>query len=169
MIADSLAGHFQASPPAGYKPQRVPLQHPDFQAVLYHSGTAVTTKFRDIIYYQIFSGDLRAHHPRSGRVFTTGCVGGCWRGPIGHGKVSAPEVWATNAYVEQSSIGWGQMLRGRLSSLWGEAYVKEMKCGKPKESHEQWTKRVIGYMWKLAFKVWAFRNGVLHGHTLEQT
>jgi hypothetical protein len=48
-LADSLATHFQNAPPAGYKPRRVPLQHPDYEATLNHAGTTVTTTFRDII------------------------------------------------------------------------------------------------------------------------
>jgi len=276
-LADTLAGHFLESPPAGYRPRRVPLQHPEYDAVLYHSGTAVTTKFREIIYSQIFTGDIREnikkktgwtnaqmvsiawaafdaafrgkslfqqisiaklahdlwHTGAQKKLFGIEEIGHCpicdstietmdhvfqcrhsssielkqklleefhetlnilgtpslirqsiytglswWmleggeqpcpRAP-GFGKIYPAEVWATSAYSAQTSVGWGQMLRGRLSNSWGEAYVRETKSGKPKESHELWTKRVIGHLWKIAFSIWEHRNGVLHGHTKEQT
>lgn len=91
----------------------------------------------------------------------------CPRAP-GYGRIFSSDVWATNAFSEQKSLGWGQMLRGRLSTLWGVAYIKEMKSDSPKEHHAWWTKRAIKLLWKLAFAVWEHRNGVLHGVTKEQ-
>lgn len=91
----------------------------------------------------------------------------CLRAP-GFGRIYSSDVWATNAYAEQTSLGWGQLLRGRMSALWGDAYVKEINSGTPKETHEKWTKRVIRMLWKIAFSIWANCNGVLHGFTIEQ-
>jgi len=34
-----------------------------------------------------------------------------------------------------TSLGWGHMLRGHISSLRGDAYVKELKSSKPRELH----------------------------------
>ena len=63
-MADLLAGYFQQAPLEGYKQRRVPLNHPEYEAVLYHSGSAVTTKFKDIIYHQSFADDLAANIQR---------------------------------------------------------------------------------------------------------
>jgi hypothetical protein len=91
----------------------------------------------------------------------------CPRAP-GFGKIYAADVWSTTAYAEQTGLGWGQLLRGHMSMKWGEAYVKEMRSTKPKESHAEWTKRVIKLLWNLAFQIWANRNGILHGRTVEE-
>jgi len=84
----------------------------------------------------------------------------CPKAP-GFGSIARSAVWSTNAYAEQTGLGWGQLLRGRLSKLWGEAYVKELQSNKPKEAHAHWTKKVIGMLWTLAFALWDHRNGVL--------
>ena len=89
-------------------------------------------------------------------------VGTCPKAP-GFGSVYGPKVWATAAYVDQSDIGWGQLLRGRPSKLWGAAFVKETTSTKPKESHLWWTKRFIRLLWKVAFAIWEHRNQALHG------
>ena len=86
-----------------------------------------------------------------------GTAKACPRAP-GFGWIYSSDVWATNAYSEQTSLGWGQLLRGRMSSLWGNAYVKEIKSSKPEESHEKWTKLVIKLLWKMTFAIWENRN-----------
>jgi len=44
-LADSLATHSQNAPPAGCKPHRVPLQHPEYEAILKHAGTELQQLF----------------------------------------------------------------------------------------------------------------------------
>mmetsp|Transcript_7588 Transcript_7588/g.11005 ORF Transcript_7588/g.11005 Transcript_7588/m.11005 type:complete len:844 (+) Transcript_7588:228-2759(+) len=271
-----MATQFQRSPPEGFSCRRMPLLHPEYEAILYHSGSSVTTKFQDIIYTQVFSTDLAltiqkktGWTPRqfdciswkaydaafpantlfrrisiaklSHDLWNTGAqkklfgqddtghcpvckvevetmdhvfqcshsemvtlkthllstfedelhqigtprairdsimaglqwwmlqegTGACPKAP-GFGSLAPSAVWSTNAYAEQTSLGWGQLLRGRISNLWGEAYVKETRSGCPKESQEKWTKQVIGLLWKIAFSLWGNRNGVLHGVTFAQ-
>jgi hypothetical protein len=65
----------------------------------------------------------------------------------GFGRIHNMDVWATNAYAEQTQQGWGQMMRGRISLQWGEAFVKGTKSNKRKESHLHWTKLVIISLW----------------------
>jgi hypothetical protein len=239
-IADDLASQFQHFPPEGYRSRRMPLLHPEYEAVLYYSNSIITMNFRDIIYSQIFSGDLAANiQKKTGwsqgqfhqiswdaysaafrkqttfrqiaiaklshdlwntgaqkRLFGQDAEGLCpvckaevesmdhifqcfntdtmrlktslletfyeeigmlgtpnaivrsiktgldwWllgqtgeacpRAP-GFGRIYSSDVWATQAYVEQTSLGWGQMLRGQVSALWGEAYEKDTTSPKPK-------------------------------------
>mmetsp|Transcript_11344 Transcript_11344/g.16326 ORF Transcript_11344/g.16326 Transcript_11344/m.16326 type:complete len:119 (-) Transcript_11344:89-445(-) len=88
----------------------------------------------------------------------------CPKAP-GFGSVHRPQVAATAAYVDQTSLGWGQMLHGRLSKLWGDAYVQDFAGCDTKATHLRWTKGVIKALWKLAFVLWEHRNNVLHGST----
>mmetsp|Transcript_21357 Transcript_21357/g.30574 ORF Transcript_21357/g.30574 Transcript_21357/m.30574 type:complete len:244 (+) Transcript_21357:5094-5825(+) len=39
----------------------------------------------------------------------------CPKAP-GFGGITGSAVWSTNAYAEQTGLGWGQLLRGRLST-----------------------------------------------------
>ena len=274
-LADYMAEQFQRAPPPGFRPRLMPALHPEYEAALYHSGTMVTTPFRDLVYEQLFTKDLAAnirkktgwtvqqfdriaweafHAAFRGRttfqkiscmklthdlwntgaqkrlfdqdehglcpacnsveetvdhVFqcqspatvalkrqlleelreklgvwgTPGTItrhiiaglswwleggsGSCPRAP-GFGRITGADVWATNAYSEQTDLGWGQMLRGRVSSQWGQAFVKETKSSKPKEAQRRWTSRLIKLLWDLAFQLWINRNGILHGPTVEE-
>ena len=91
----------------------------------------------------------------------------CPRAP-GYGSIYSLQVWSTAAYVDQTKLGWGQMLRGRVSKLWGDAYVKEQQSQKPNELHLSWTKRLICLMWEKSFLIWELRNTTLHGATMEE-
>jgi len=96
-----------------------------------------------------------------------GGEGPCPRAP-GFGRIYGIYVWTTNAYVAQGRLGWGQLLRGRISSLWGTAYVREIKSQEPKQHHLIWSKKVIKLLWDLAFQLWMHRNGILHGTTIAE-
>lgn len=87
---------------------------------------------------------------------------------LGFGSISGADVWSTNAYAEQTGLGRGQLLRGPVSTLWRDAFVKESGSSKPKEAHGKWTKQVIKLFWQLALDIWDHRNAELHGRTLEQ-
>lgn len=68
----------------------------------------------------------------------SGGEGACPRAP-GFGRITGIDVWTTNAYVAQSRLGRGQLLRGRISSLWGTAYVNAVNSPEPKQHHLIWT------------------------------
>mmetsp|Transcript_7234 Transcript_7234/g.10503 ORF Transcript_7234/g.10503 Transcript_7234/m.10503 type:complete len:666 (-) Transcript_7234:216-2213(-) len=91
----------------------------------------------------------------------------CPRAP-GYGKVYGPEVLATAAYAEQTKMGWGQLLRGRMSKLWGEAVAKYNNGSNFKETSNRWSKLIIWSLWKVSLGLWTNRNEVLHGKTLTE-
>mmetsp|Transcript_16534 Transcript_16534/g.23564 ORF Transcript_16534/g.23564 Transcript_16534/m.23564 type:complete len:1161 (+) Transcript_16534:4649-8131(+) len=89
----------------------------------------------------------------------------CPRAP-GYGRIYSSDVLATNAYAHQTTLGWGQLLRGRLSRLWGHVFASETKSTSRKEDAMFWTKKTVKLLWDLAFKIWGNRNGILHGKTV---
>jgi hypothetical protein len=73
------------------------------------------------------------------------------------------------AYEEQEIIGWENMIRGRWSIKWGEAYNSSQKK-EFKEQHitaEKWGKDIIVLTWQLLLDIWKHRNEEEHG-TIEE-
>jgi len=271
-ICDNLATQFMENPPQGFQCRQMPLLHPSHEAILYYSGSIVTTSFCNILYAQMFNRDLTANimkkehwtpqqfesvaweaygaafrnktifqrisvaklshglwntgaqkqlfgqdpdgicpvcaqereavdhvfqcrHPTamtlrrqlieefSEELVLLGTPGAAIRsliegiswwllksdGPCpkapGYGSIYCTEVWSTAAYSAQTSLGWGQTFRGRLSTLWGDVYLKDNKSTS-QAAHTRWTKNVIKHLWDKSFRMWTHRNEALHGKTI---
>ncbi len=84
-----------------------------------------------------------------------------------YGSLNPISVAVTQAYSEQTRLlGWDNFLRGRISKLWSIAYSKCKPS--PMQSLSQWTAKLISYTLKFSYSLWAFRNGIVHGHSLEE-
>ncbi len=64
-------------------------------------------------------------------------------------------------YVEQESIGWEQVLFGRLSTKWDElSGFNSFRQGD--RGYTGWTGRAVGLCWAFGLELWAVRNGIIH-------
>jgi hypothetical protein len=78
-----------------------------------------------------------------------------------------PSKELIEAYKEQTTIGWDQFLKGRLSIKWGETYNKYKEKEKTKKKYvdaEKWGKDIIVVSWKFFLDIWRERNDNEHGN-----
>jgi hypothetical protein len=88
--------------------------------------------------------------------------------PLFRRSVSPVDTLLILAFQSQTSIGWDQLLSGRLSSSWGTAYKYIVSSQQPVDTPTiSWAKTVISHQWTYSITLWKFRNGVVHGHTVE--
>ena len=74
------------------------------------------------------------------------------------------------AYIEQSSIGWDQAVRGRLSRHWHMAnasYCATTLHQHDSTAYEQWSTRLVTSLWQYGIDRWINRNEFLYGKTVE--
>jgi hypothetical protein len=78
-----------------------------------------------------------------------------------------PMHWLlSQAYNDQSNIGWHNFLRGRLSPHWGTALTFHATNNPTTHyTSQHMTKAIIISLWEYSLNVWEFRNGELHGHS----
>jgi hypothetical protein len=86
------------------------------------------------------------------------------------GSVLPTDILITQAYSDQTRlIGWDNLLRGRISVFWGKAYLHhkqvKQKCIR---SSSTWTSSLIKLLLDYSFSLWEFRNGALHGFTVDE-
>ena len=77
------------------------------------------------------------------------------------------------AWKEQESIGWGQVMKGRLSKKWGEAqhiyYQMNPDTKREKRFNQKtWTKATIKSFIDMSLGMWDDRCKVLHGRTVDE-
>jgi hypothetical protein len=87
------------------------------------------------------------------------------------GSVLPTVILITQAYSDQTRIvSWDNFLRGRIIVFCGKAYLhhKQVKQ-KCITSSSSWTLSLIKLLLEYSFSLWEFRNGVLHGLTVEET
>ena len=77
------------------------------------------------------------------------------------------------AWVEQERIGWGQLMKGRLSKKWGEAqqiyYQMNPDTKRVKYFNQKaWIKASIQAFIDMSLGMWDDRCKVLHGRTVEE-
>ena len=77
------------------------------------------------------------------------------------------------AWKEQQTIGWDNMVKGRLSSKWAlvqEAYYRSNPDTKTKKTFSGigWATGMIKALMSMLLEMWANRCGCLHGHTRQQ-
>ncbi len=89
------------------------------------------------------------------------------RCPFSHSVVPSHMI-LTQAYQDQSQIGWDQLLRGRISTLWSEAanFINLKNGFQPDTT---WAYYLIASLLTYSASLWKFRCGVLHGHTQEES
>jgi hypothetical protein len=66
----------------------------------------------------------------------------------------------------QASIGWNQLLRGRVSILWAthiDEFLSTKPTRHPSSSGQLWVKSMILHLWDQFFVLWEERNAVVHG------
>ena len=83
------------------------------------------------------------------------------------GKIMPAEQLATNAFVEQTRIGWDAFFRGYISLAWRRVILLASPT-RDEEATETYLQRLLKRLHVLALEVWEFRNDVLHGATAEQ-
>jgi hypothetical protein len=69
----------------------------------------------------------------------------------------------------QNSMGWRQILRGRLSVEWqriqNKYYLQHRRKTAFKRTGERWQQQLIMVIWEDWFRLWTLRNGEVHGTT----
>jgi hypothetical protein len=89
--------------------------------------------------------------------------------PLYRGSVLPGDVALVQAFLDQTLLGWDQLLRGRISRKWSAAY---MICGvRDKGGHsrpDSWAKQLIRALWEYSASLWRHRNGEVYGHTVEE-
>ena len=73
---------------------------------------------------------------------------------------------ATKAFLDQTSLGWDQFFRGRLSITWHKALYFSRQSDKS-DTSDTVLKRLIKWIFTFSLEMWEHRNGILHGVTLE--
>ncbi len=87
------------------------------------------------------------------------------------GSLNPVDITITQAYTDQTRpIGWDNMLRGRLSLLWGKAF--DMYTASTKQSMSAsgvWLIKKLVLFWEYSHSLWEHHNGIVHGNTVEET
>jgi len=83
-------------------------------------------------------------------------------------SLQASNVVLTSAFAEQyHSIGWLQLLLGRISKKWELAYTHYIKVPSSETYLNAWSTSFIHHIWDYTHSLWANRNAILHGATAE--
>lgn len=85
------------------------------------------------------------------------------------GSVRPTDVLLTQAFHEQTLLGWNQFLCGRISRKWGTTYRAFRVQGKQFDVNvTAWAKPVILTVWDCTSSLWKHRNGIVHGTRKEE-
>ena len=82
------------------------------------------------------------------------------------GRVAVVDQLATQAYVEQTHLGWDAILRGHLSVGWRKVY---RHANRTADEHNMDTlfRRLLRKLLQFSLSIWKHRNEVLHGENFE--
>jgi hypothetical protein len=70
------------------------------------------------------------------------------------GSVVPEDVAVVQAFSDQTDIGWGQLLRGRISKRWAEAFKTPMRQDMPNNfSATSWVKQVVRALWEYSISL----------------
>jgi hypothetical protein len=69
------------------------------------------------------------------------------------------------AFKEQSILGWDQLLCGRLSKRWKEAYSQVHLLQHHRVNKDQWSTKLVTLLPNFSLTLWRFRCNLLHGRT----
>ena len=84
------------------------------------------------------------------------------------GKVTAVDQLATQAYVEQTQLGWNALLRGHLSITWRKVYRQAHRIV-DEQTMDILFRRLIRKLHQFSLSLWKHRNEILHGATWVET
>jgi hypothetical protein len=85
------------------------------------------------------------------------------------GSLNPLEIAITQAYADQTNpIGWDNFLRGRLSILWDRAYAMAQTPPNTTLGSSGMTDKIIPILWDYSQAIWEYRNGLVHGRTIEE-
>jgi hypothetical protein len=87
--------------------------------------------------------------------------------PLYRGTVLPDEVTLVQAFLKQMAIGWDHLLRGRISLKWSTAYQLCTGTNDAVQT-ELWAKNLVRVIWAYSKSLREYRNGEVHGHTLEE-
>jgi ribonuclease HI len=86
-----------------------------------------------------------------------------------YGSLKPVDISLTQAIHAQNTIGWEHFLRGRLSIHWRKAYTISQTSSQSKAPPaSQWISTFIQRVLEYSSALWSFRNGVVHGHTIDE-
>ena len=76
-----------------------------------------------------------------------------------------------DAFESQCNIGWDEMIRGRISTKWGDIMQKHYHTTKAPRAlnRETWENMMISNLWTIFDNTWKARNGLLHGKNDTET
>jgi hypothetical protein len=71
------------------------------------------------------------------------------------------------AYMNQSSIGWGNLLRGRIATAWLQAHDQyySLRHLHDKYSTTHFAPALVRHLWDFSLAIWQHRNDEIHGAT----
>ena len=71
------------------------------------------------------------------------------------------------AYIDQSSIGWGNLLRGRIATAWLRAHDQyySLRHLHDKYSTTHFAPALVRHLWDFSLAIWKHRNDEVHGAT----
>jgi hypothetical protein len=85
------------------------------------------------------------------------------------GSLKASDVVLTSAFTEQfHTIGWLQLMLGRLSKKWEMAYTHYKSIPSAQFYKNNWSTSFNPHIWEYTHSLWQHRNGILHGLSSEQ-
>jgi hypothetical protein len=82
--------------------------------------------------------------------------------PPSCGSVAPIDMLLTNAFVEQTTIGWDDFVKGCITSSWRSVYEALSTLKRPTEASRLWSKQLIHAIWDYSKRLWAFQNTTLH-------
>jgi hypothetical protein len=74
-----------------------------------------------------------------------------------------------SASAQQSELGWDQLLRGRLSALWGGAVVHTLLAQHQWTYKRIWAAKAVKAFLDYSLSLWKHRCALVHGRTLEES
>jgi hypothetical protein len=85
------------------------------------------------------------------------------------GSLKPLDIAITQAYTDQTNpIGWDNLLRGRLSILWEKAYAMASTLPGNTLVSSGRVDKIIPILWDYSQSIWEYRNGIVHGRTIEE-
>ncbi len=84
------------------------------------------------------------------------------------GSVAPTDKLLTYAFTEQTTVGWDNIVKGRITSSWRSTFEALHTAKHPTEASRLWSKQLINALWDYSKQLWAFRNSTLHGQVIHE-
>jgi hypothetical protein len=86
-----------------------------------------------------------------------------------HSTVALNNPNHMHAFIDQKAIGWDQFLKGRISTLWWQAFTHLTTMTRPQSDKSlAWSKKLIHALWDNNKTIWLHCNSIVHGQTVEE-